>query len=482
MQLISQTATKGSTTLMNLTYNYQAGVDENGPGTTVGNSGQLMSISGTINGTTESAAYTHDLLGRLATSSQTTNGVSAERAFEYDRWGNRTGVWDATKEGNQIQSVALQQSGGAPTNRITSVTPYYGGPSNYTYDSGGNVSSDGAHSYVYDAENRLVATDGTLVTCAYDHTNRRIKKATSTGTRHYVWDGSRVLAEYNGSSGVQLVSYIYAGRMIAKSEAGVQRYFVNDRLSIRLVLDSSGNVVGRAGHLPFGEPLGGSGEQDKHQYTTYERDSEHGIDYAVNRGYSPGTGRFGQSDPYRPSGRMLNPQSRNRYSYVQNDPANLTDPLGLYIVGMYNIGPGCWALNHNNEGHRWVELYGSGCASGDAGGKGRTSDEGRRTMPIDPCDRCCVNVLDTCKTDLKNKMDEILGSTLIFVAICIIACILGSLADRAIATLCITLCLFGVQKDTQKKIVDAVSDYYKCLSLGSTLCKALNKDCFCPWD
>src|SRR5262249_47946023 len=50
----------------------------------------------TINGTAESAAYTYDLEGRLVTSSQTTNGVSAQRRFAYDRWGNRTGMWDAT--------------------------------------------------------------------------------------------------------------------------------------------------------------------------------------------------------------------------------------------------------------------------------------------------------------------------------------------------------------------------------------------------
>src|ERR1700720_2807815 len=150
MQLTSQVATKsGGATggLMNLTYNYQASAGQMGAGATAGNAGQMTSISGTIGGTTESAAYTYDNLGRLVTSNQTSNGSSAQRRFAYDRWGNRTGVWDVVSGGTQIQSIALPQSGGAPTNQIQSVTS--GSTVNYSYDAAGNVTNDGAHSYTY---------------------------------------------------------------------------------------------------------------------------------------------------------------------------------------------------------------------------------------------------------------------------------------------------------------------------------------------
>ena len=53
LQLTSQTATKSGNTLLSLTYSYQAQSGDNGTGSTVGNSGQLMSISGSINGQTE---------------------------------------------------------------------------------------------------------------------------------------------------------------------------------------------------------------------------------------------------------------------------------------------------------------------------------------------------------------------------------------------------------------------------------------------
>jgi lysozyme len=481
MQLTRQTATKSGVTLLDLNYSYQASAGQMGAGSTVGNAGQLMSITNsTIGGATESASYTYDLQGRLVTSNQTTNGASAERRFAYDRWGNRTGVWDQTTGGNQIQSVALEQSGGTPTNRILNVmnpgqptsyhhpdqvstsatipinrtgryvrihlavenylspaevevltpggtnlavgktatqsstafggvasrgvdgnedgvyangsvthtayedqpywevdlgsvetigsikvwnrkdccaerlTNFYVFVSNtpfsttdlatmlsqsedvfeYSYDEAGNVIDDGVHTYQYDAENRVVGMDigkSNAYTYAYNHQNRRLKSESSaTGTwTNYVWEGTQVIAEYN-QTGTLLTEYIYAGsRMIAKRASGTVRYFLSDKLSVRASVDSSGNVVGRQGHLPFGEEIGTSGELDKHKFTSYERDSESGLDYAVNRSHSPVLGRFVQADPYRNSGGVEDPQSWNRYSYSRNDPINLVDPMGL---------------------------------------------------------------------------------------------------------------------------------------------------------
>jgi len=88
-----QDSAQSSNGLMNLTYGHQATAGQSGTGSTAGDSGQLMSISGTINQTTESAAYAYDDIGRLVTSNQTSNGSSAQRRFAYDRWGNRTGMW-----------------------------------------------------------------------------------------------------------------------------------------------------------------------------------------------------------------------------------------------------------------------------------------------------------------------------------------------------------------------------------------------------
>src|SRR5262245_47730204 len=128
LQMTSHKAgtTSPYTNRMDLTYSYAASAGQMGVGTTSGNAGQLMSTSGTINGTTESAALTYDNYSRLVTSNETSNGSSAQRRFAYDRWGNRTGVWDATSGGSQIQSVTMQTAsfpgtGTAATNRVSNV-------------------------------------------------------------------------------------------------------------------------------------------------------------------------------------------------------------------------------------------------------------------------------------------------------------------------------------------------------------------------
>jgi RHS repeat-associated protein len=108
-------------------------------------------------------------------------------------------------------------------------------------------------------------------------------------------------------------------------------------LSTRVVLNTSGNVLGRQAHLPYGEDFGESGTQEKHHFTSYERDGEAVADYAVNRQYSPGIGRFSRPDPYGGSNGISNPQSLNRYAYVQNDPMNEIDPLGLFQFCIWRV-------------------------------------------------------------------------------------------------------------------------------------------------
>src|ERR1041384_2223517 len=211
-------------------------------------------------------------------------------------------MWDATSGGAQIQNLTLEQSGGVPTNRISSVSS---GKTtlNYSYDAAGNVINDGLHSYTYDGENRLVALDATAAQYGHDQQNRRVKKTTGGLSVQYVGQGAQVMAEYNGTSGALLTEYIYNGsRMLAKVESGVTSYFLSDRLSVRLTLDGSGNVIGRQAHLPFGEDFAESGTQQKQHFTTYERDSESGIDYAVNRYYRTDVGRFTSVDPILDNG------------------------------------------------------------------------------------------------------------------------------------------------------------------------------------
>src|SRR5262249_29623819 len=104
-------------------------------------------------------------------------------------------------------------------------------------------------------------------------------------------------------------------------------------LSVRVLTDRSGNVVGRQAHLPFGEDFAESNTQEKHHLTSYERDSEDGTDYAMNRQCLANIGRFMQPD--RMNGRLNDPQTLNKYAYSRNDSINLIDPTGLWCFGYF---------------------------------------------------------------------------------------------------------------------------------------------------
>lgn len=144
------------------------------------------------------------------------------------------------------------------------------------------------------------------------------------------------------------------------------RYFLSDRLSVRMILDTSGNVMGRQAHLPFGEDFGETGIQAKHHFTSYERDGESGTDYAVNRQYSQTIGRYSRPDPFDASGRIGNPQTLNRYSYARNNPVNRIDRLGLEGDPLDGLLDDVVCVT-DEEGHRECVVV---------KGKYRTGDEG----------------------------------------------------------------------------------------------------------
>jgi len=265
--------------------------------------------------------------------------VGWQRRYAYDRWGNRTNVYDALSGGTTLQTVALVDTNldGVPdSNRIKTVTENVTSP-NYGYDAVGNQTFDGVTTLTYDAANRITAAGSSNY--AYDSENRRTKKVSGGMTTHYVWEGGRVIAEYNGATGALLVEYVFAGdSMVAKIEGGVTSYLHSDRLSIRLITNASGMVVGTASNFAFGAESGGTGTAtDKHQFTSYERDAETDTDYAMNRQYVTSSGRFSRPDPVM--GSLTNPRSLNRYAYAHNDPINLVDPLGLdpYIGSLGSI-------------------------------------------------------------------------------------------------------------------------------------------------
>jgi RHS repeat-associated protein len=310
--------TKGATTLFSANYWYKTD-STNCPSGTSGNNGQIQCITDTVD-SGRSASYSYDALYRLtaATTNGSTNYPKWGLSMTYDRYGNRLSQ-SQSFDAPPTNSVSVD----AATNRIT------GSP--YAYDANGNMTNDGNNTLVYDAENRLLSAinGGASGTYSYDGNSLRVKKVSGSTTTIYVFSGTKVIAEYSGTSAPYPLAreYIYSGgTLLAKIEASTTKYYHPDHLSNRVVTDSSGTAVAQLGHYPFGESWYNA-SSDKLLFTSYERDSESGNDYAMMRYSVNRLGRFSSPDPL--PGSIGDPQSLDRYSYVRGDPGNLEDPLGL---------------------------------------------------------------------------------------------------------------------------------------------------------
>ncbi|MGH9554494.1 MAG: RHS repeat domain-containing protein [Terriglobales bacterium] len=300
--------TKTSQTLFSASYGYS---HPNG-----GKNGQITAITDNVDAG-RTVNYTYDALHRLSTALTTGSGSYPQwgLSWTYDRYGNRTNQ-TVTAGSAPTNSLAISTT----TNRITTA--------GYIYDANGNMTQEGSASYQYkyDAENRLVTFNTTAATYTYVGA-ARVKKVAGSTTTVYLFSGSKVIAEYVNAALSK--EYVYSGSSLLATVAvgGATTYHHPDHLSTRVETDATGVVSRTFGQFPFGEVWYETGTASKWKFTSYERDLESGLDYAMFRYDSTRVGRFTSPDPL--AGSIGNPQSLNRYVYVGNDPVNFTDSLGL---------------------------------------------------------------------------------------------------------------------------------------------------------
>ena len=301
------------------------------------NNGQIARVEGFIGNVKQWQQFsTYDSLGRLSTTREK-RGDNAQQSYlikyDYDIYGNRY-QYETQNGGNPFTPFWVE------TGQISTTTNRF--TSGITYDDAGNITSDNRFrnkQFEYDANNR----------------QRYSSNLDGSGGVRAVFDGTgqRLASMVNGEI-ASISVYDAMGNLAAEygqstTQNGTQ-YVVSDHQgSPRVVTDVSGGVISRHDYLPFGEGLeanvgmrlasqgyGGADGVTK-KYAGMENDSGTNMAHTLWRKYDQRSGRWTTTDPYTGSMNISDPQSFNRYVYVNNDPMNCVDPTGLMLadIGVY---------------------------------------------------------------------------------------------------------------------------------------------------
>ncbi len=205
-----------------------------------------------------------------------------------------------------------------------------------TYDAAGNVTWDGSLNYLHDLENRMTKFVGSTTDIyVYDGDGQRVKKTTPAVALYWYGATGNVLDETSGN-GTLVSEYIFFnGKRVARRDAdnSVKYYFADNLGSASVITNDHGAMtppLAESDYYPYGGEIPiTSGDLNHYKFTGKERDTESGLDNFAARYNASSLGRFMSPDPL--GGKLVSPQTLNKYSYVANNPVNFIDPTGLYI-------------------------------------------------------------------------------------------------------------------------------------------------------
>jgi RHS repeat-associated protein len=223
------------------------------------------------------------------------------------------------------------------------------------------------------SNNRLAANTNTL----YDRFGNRVATKVNDLWQFVIYDAfGKLIAEYGGLN--------------STDEGGVKYVLSDWQGSVRASVSNSGYVKSRTDYQAFGEEIQtgvglrtsakgfGGGVNTRQGYGLTEKDDSTGLNHTWFRKNENRAGRWTSPDPYSGSASLGNPQSFNRYSYVENQPTNFVDPSGLNLEAP---GSGGYCIRyHYSNGvigfwGPWTCIGGGDGGGGGGGGTGRSGQQ-----------------------------------------------------------------------------------------------------------
>lgn len=271
----------------------------------------------------------------------------------------------------------------------------------YTYDALGRQRTGPGRALTYNSLNlprTLTRSNGETTSYIYDDGGGRVLKRDAQETTITIAGLFERRVPSVAGAAVSNIHYIAAdGRVVAQinrtqsSPTGpvvntATRYLMADlQRNVTQTINANGSVAEEHFYEPFGRrtdreytPLAAQRRATRLGYTSHEHEDELDLINMRGRIYDPVTRHFLTPDP------IVHPllgQSHNRYGYVLNNPATLTDPSGLCATPFLDD---CPATHDEAEGlPRDPGRFGPGWGSWGSGG---TAGDGySRPETVVPC-------------------------------------------------------------------------------------------------
>jgi RHS repeat-associated protein len=300
-----------------------------------------------------STEYGYDAASRLTGLTYKLGGTTlGTLTYAYDAAGNRTGIggtWARTGLPAALTTATYDAANRQLTRDAIA----------QAFDLNGNLTSDGALTYAWDARNRLVGLSGAATaTFQYDALGRRAAKTVNGAQTGFLYDGLNPVQELtNSTPTATLLTGLGIDEYLTRTDPTTTWQYLTDALGSTVALtDPAGSVQASYTYQPFGaRTTTGTPGTNTFEYTGRENDGT-GLQYYRARYYHPSMARFASEDPARFVG-------ENAYLYAYGNPVKFVDPLGLDVI----VRLFCCHLG-NPAGHVGAAIDRPGIGNGESRG------------------------------------------------------------------------------------------------------------------